>query len=142
MIREFNISDLDIIMAIWLDENIKAHSFISPQYWYGNFDYVKSVLPNAEIYVYVDGDNVTGFIGLNGSYIEGIFVKSGSQHKGIGTDLLNCAKQKYDELTLSVYSKNMKAVRFYLKNGFEKIDENIDLNTSETEFTMTWRKEK
>ncbi len=69
MIREFNISDLDIIMAIWLDENIKAHSFIHPQYWYGNFDYVKSVLPNAEIYVYADGDNVTGFIGLNGSYI-------------------------------------------------------------------------
>ena len=99
-------------------------------------------MPNAEIYVYADGDNVTGFIGLNGSYIEGIFVKSGSQHKGAGTDLLNCAKQKYDELTLSVYSKNMKAVRFYLKNGFEKIDENIDLNTSETEFTMTWRKEK
>lgn len=142
MIREFNISDLDIVMTIWLDENIKAHSFISPQYWYENFDYVKSVLPNAEIYVYADDDNVTGFIGLNGSYIEGIFVKSGSQHKGAGTDLLNCAKQKYDELTLSVYSKNMKAVRFYLKNGFEKTDENIDLNTNETEFTMTWRKEK
>lgn len=142
MIREFDISDLDIAMAIWLDENIKAHSFISPQYWHKNYDYVKSVLPNAEIYVCADGENVTGFIGLNGSYIEGIFVKSGSQHKGAGTDLLNCAKQKYDELTLSVYRKNAEAIRFYLKNGFEIIDENIDLNTNETEFTMMWRKGK
>lgn len=141
MIREFKSSDLDIVMAIWLGENIKAHSFISPQYWQNSFEYVKSALPNAEIYVYAENENVTGFIGLNGSYIEGIFVKSDSQCKGVGTDLINRAKQKYDELTLSVYRKNAKAIRFYLKNGFEIIDENIDLNTNETEFTMMWKKE-
>lgn len=142
MIREFKSTDLDIVMAIWLDENIKAHSFISPQYWQKNYDYVKSVLPGAEIYVFADDENVTGFIGLNGSYIEGIFVKSDSQHKGIGTDLINCAKQKYNELTLSVYCKNAKAVGFYIKKGFKITEKSIYKSTNEEEYTMTWKKEK
>lgn len=141
MIRKFENSDLDSVMQIWLDGNIKAHNFISPQYWHNNFDYVKSALLSSEIYVY-DDEMVEGFIGLNGSYIEGVFVKSGSQHKGIGTDLLNYAKQKYDELSLSVYQKNTNAISFYNKNGFKIISENIDLNTNETEYKMKWKKAK
>lgn len=140
MIRKLENEDLDIIMSIWLEENIKAHHFISSEYWQKNYDYVKSVLPNAEIYIYTDNGIANGFIGLNGSYIEGIFVKSGSQHQSIGTALLNFAKQNYTELTLSVYRKNTKAICFYQKNGFKITEENTDAETNETEYTMMWKK--
>ena len=40
-------------MQIWKKENIKAHQFISEEYWESNYRYVKEILPNAEIYVYV-----------------------------------------------------------------------------------------
>jgi|ADurb_Val_02_Slu_FD_contig_31_443557_length_1925_multi_4_in_0_out_0_4 hypothetical protein len=41
MIRRFKIDDLDIVMKIWLESNIKAHDFISKSYWQGNYEVVK-----------------------------------------------------------------------------------------------------
>lgn len=52
MIRQFEFRDLDKIMNIWLEGNLEAHSFIDAEYWKKNFESVKSVLPNAEVYVY------------------------------------------------------------------------------------------
>lgn len=58
MIRIFVFRDLDKIMEIWLAGNISAHPFVNKEYWIQNFDMVKSVLPNAEAYVYEEGDIV------------------------------------------------------------------------------------
>lgn len=41
MIRKYVDSDIDAVMQIWLNTNIQAHSFISPDYWKNNFDVVK-----------------------------------------------------------------------------------------------------
>lgn len=49
MIRIFRESDLSAIMQIWLDTNIKAYNFISKEFWTGNCEMVKEILPKAEI---------------------------------------------------------------------------------------------
>ena len=54
MIRAVKENDVSAVMQIWLDINIKAHSFISKHYWMDNYDMVKKILPQAEIYVYED----------------------------------------------------------------------------------------
>jgi len=43
-------------------------------------------------------------------------------------------------LKLSVYKKNTNAIKFYKKNNFIIISENIDENTNEIEYIMTWKK--
>ena len=53
MIRKFEKNDINDIMQIWKSKNIKAHKFISREYWENNYKYVKEILPNAEIYVYI-----------------------------------------------------------------------------------------
>jgi len=68
MIRKFEKNDIEIIMQIWKNENIKAHKFISKEYWENNYNYVKEILPNAEIYVYIFKENIVGFIGINENY--------------------------------------------------------------------------
>lgn len=104
MIRQYMDSDINAVMQIWLNTNIQAHSFISPDYWQSNFDVVKEMLPHAGIYVHEDdcSKKIDGFIGLNGNYIEGIFVKEAAQSKGIGKLLLNHAKEGRSALKLSV----------------------------------------
>ena len=87
MIRLFEFRDLDKIMNIWLEGNLEAHSFIDAEYWNKNFDSVKSVLPNAEVYVYEEAGEILGFIGMDAEYIAGIFVAAG--HKGQGIGLLS-----------------------------------------------------
>lgn len=140
MIRKFEKNDINPVMQIWKNENIKAHKFISKEYWKNNNYYVKEILPNAEIYVYVLKENIVGFIGINENYIEEIFIDTNNQCKGIGTSLLNKVKENRDNLTLSVYKKNINAINFYKKNDFIITSENIDKDTAEIEYTMTWNK--
>jgi len=140
MIRKFEKYDITAVMQIWKNENIKAHKFIPKSYWENNYNYVKKVLPNAEIYVYILEKNIVGFVGLDRDYIEGIFVDTNNQHSGVGTSLLNEIKKTRNTLTLCVYKKNTTAVNFYKKNDFVIISENIDKNTNEIEYTMVWNK--
>lgn len=140
MIRKFEKNDINPVMQIWKNENIKAHKFISKEYWKNNYNYVKEILPNVEIYVYVLKENIVGFIGINENHIEGIFIDTNNQCKGIGTSLLNKVKENRDNLTLSVYKKNINAINFYKKNDFIITSENIDKDTAEIEYTMTWNK--
>ena len=139
MIRKLQDADIDRVADIWLDANLKAHSFISPQYWKGNFETVKKMLPQAEVYVYENDREIWGFIGLNGEYIEGIFVSGEMQSRGIGKRLLDFVKTKKTELRLNVYQKNMRAIRFYQREGFKILREGMDEATGEKDYEMTWR---
>lgn len=140
MIRKFEKNDINVVMEIWENENIKAHQFIPKEYWKANYNYVKEILPNAEIYVYVVESEIIGFIGVDKNYIEGIFVNTNNQCNGIGTSLLNKVKENRNTLTLSVYKKNINAINFYKKNGFVITSESIEENTNEVEYTMTWNR--
>ena len=90
---------MDRVAGIWLDANLRAHCFIPPQYWKSNFDPVKEMLPRAEVYVYENDREIWGFIGLNGEYIEGVFVSGEMQSRGIGKRLLDFVKTKKTELS-------------------------------------------
>lgn len=140
MIRRFEKEDLEIIMKIWLDTNIQAHDFIPADYWKKNFDSVKCMLPEAEIYVCEAEGNVKAFIGIDSGYIAGIFVSSEMQSNGMGKQLLDKAKELYSNLSLSVYQKNQKAIQFYRREQFVVKQEQIDEDTGEAEYLMTWKK--
>ena len=58
MIRKIKAADLDMVAQIWLDTNLKAHDFIPPEYWKGNYDTVKAMISQAEVYVYTDEDGM------------------------------------------------------------------------------------
>ena len=85
MIRVLQKADIERVVDIWLDTNLKAHYFIPGQYCFSNIDLVKEMLPQAEVYVYENDCQIEGFIGLNDEYMEGIFVRDEMQSQGIGT---------------------------------------------------------
>lgn len=103
---------------------------------------VREMLSLAEIYVYEDDytKQIDGFIGLNNDYIEGLFVIETMQSKGIGKQLINHVKKVKSILKLSVYQKNEKATKFYLREKFSIQSETVDDNTGEKEFVMVWRR--
>ena len=51
MIRVLQKSDINRVADIWLDTNLKAHYFIPAQDWKSNYDLVKEMLSQAEVYV-------------------------------------------------------------------------------------------
>lgn len=141
MIRALQKADIDSVADIWLDTNRKAHAFIPASYWERNFTAVKEMLPQAEVYVYETESGIQGFLGLNGEYIEGIFVSEQAQSHGIGKCLLDCAKDRKPALRLNVYQKNMRAIHFYQREGFQILRSGLDATTGEAECEMLWRRE-
>ena len=139
MIRKLLNGDIDRVADIWLKTNLKAHFFISKQYWINNYELVKEMLPQAEVYVFEVDKMIQGFVGLNDEYIEGIFVSEEMQSCGTGKLLLDYIKDKKVRLQLNVYQKNAKAISFYQREGFIIQCEGLDEATGEKEYTMLWK---
>ena len=140
MIRKFEKKDLDEVMSLWLHVNIEAHSFIEEDYWKKNYEMVRKLIPNAEVFVAEENHQIHGFIGLIDDYIAGIFVKAEEQSKGIGSELLHTAMEVKNHLHLNVYRKNTGAVKFYQRCGFIIVSQEIDKDTSEEEYSMEWHR--
>ena len=139
MIRVVQKTDITKVADIWLDTNIKAHNFISAQYWESNYEMVKEMLLQAEVYVCESNGKIQGFIGLNGDYIEGFFVCDRLQSQGIGKLLLDFVKESRKQLSLNVYQKNTRAIHFYQREGFEIQYSGLDEATGEKDYRMAWQ---
>ena len=139
MVRKLQKTDINRVADIWLDTNLKAHYFIPAKYWKGNFELVKEMLLQAEVYIYENNQKIHGFIGLQDEYIEGIFVSDEMQSQGIGKILINYVKNKRKELLLNVYQKNIRAISFYQREGFEIQCSGVDEATGEKDYLMAWQ---
>lgn len=132
--------ELDQVMDIWLEANIEAHPFVSEDYWRSNQMEVRKLLPQSEIYVYQLDEKILGFMGIVDGYIAGIFVKNMYRGQRIGQQLLNVAKDDFEELTLAVYKKNQQAYHFYLREDFKVQEVSMDEENQEEEYLMKWQK--
>ena len=140
MLRTMKTDDLDPVVQIWLESNRQAHSFIEADYWEKNKEEVRKMLPHSLIEIAEIEGNIVGFIGMNETKIEGLFVNSNFQSRGIGHSLIEWAKTRNEVLTLYVYQKNQRALKFYLKEGFVIHKQLIDEETGEIEFLMQWKR--
>lgn len=135
MIRPFEKEDLPVLMDLWLSANMDAHAFIPASYWAEHAGQVRTQLPRAEVYVCQQdaAAPIDGFIGINGTHIEGLFVKKACRSKGVG-------RQLKPRLTLCVYRQAPKALSFYEREGVAILSEDTDGSTGEKELFMGWRR--
>lgn len=76
--------------------------------------------------------------GLN--FIEEIFVSDEMQSQGIGKMLLDYVKSKKEKLLLNAYQKNVRAINFYQREGFQIQCEGLDEITGEKDYVMIWQR--
>ena len=138
MIRKKKKNDINPVMQIWKNENIKAHKFISKEYWESNYNTVKEVyIPIADSFIYEEKGIIKGFISvIDKEFIGALFVDNNYQGLGIGSKLIGYVDSIYDELTLTVYKDNSRAVSFYKSIGFNILDEQINDDTGSIEYYM------
>lgn len=71
-----------------------------------------------------DGDRPIGLCACMSNsleaYVSNLLVREDYRHNGIGSRLINCAKQYYDDCLLILCTAN--AIEFYSKNGFDAFD--------------------
>ncbi|UUX33557.1 GNAT family N-acetyltransferase [Fundicoccus culcitae] len=137
MIRPMQKSDMTQIKTIWLQTNLSAHDFVPSDYWYEQLEFLEAAMFESDVYVYED-KKLLGFIGLSSDFVEGLFVKEGFQSQGIGKRLIDHVKESHESLALTVYQRNWRAWRFYMRQGFVIKTNGFDEFNGEPDYFMTW----
>jgi putative acetyltransferase len=144
MVRKANDKDLARIAEI-LIFNYRLYFypiFQSDEYYFDELQ-VPSLMKEFEsqidsLYVYDDGV-VKGFIKIEGTYIARLFVEPVLQNASIGSKLLEYAVKEHNADHLWALEKNVKAIRFYNRHGFEATGEK-KLEEDTTEYLILLRK--
>lgn len=140
MIRKLQLSDVDEVLHIWLESSIQAHGFIDKEFWKSKVKDMREIyLPSGETYVFEQEGLIVGFLSLSEDRLAAIFVSPDWQGKGIGTQLMQKAKEMHDTLELTVYKDNIQSIEFYKKHGFEIAREQMDSHTGHPELVMKYK---
>ena len=80
------------------------------------------LLPKNEVWVAEAGGRVIGFLGLWGDVVSHLWVYPDQQNRGVGTALLELAKERRPTgLRLQVFQQNVGARRLYERHGFRLV---------------------
>ena len=142
MIRRLEPDDLPAAAELWLDANREAHGFLPASYWLEHLEEVQAAMAQAEMWAFAAEEQaeILGFIGLQGDYVAGLFVRREARSGGVGRQLLDHAKAGRQALRLRVYQKNKRAAAFYRREGFRALEADTDPDTGEVELLLEWRR--
>ena len=94
----------------------KLHTLEETRSWVADV-----LLRRREVWVADDG-GVVGFLALEGSTVDHLYVPPSAQARGVGSGLLAVAKERRPGgLRLWVFQANEGARRFYERHGFELV---------------------
>lgn len=137
MIKLCDKQNVTEVLEIWLEASIQAHGFIPADFWKSKLEDMENIyLPNAETWVHIQDEKVLGFLCLVESTLAAIFVHPQHQGIGIGSELLNKAKERRNRLELCVYRLNEHSLLFYKSHGFQVVKEQVDETTGQAELLM------
>ncbi|MCV4234938.1 acetyltransferase [Virgibacillus sp. LDC1] len=114
----------DRLVELWLHAVSQTHDFLTEEDIGFYYDMMQNgALRSMEIWVCLNTEQEPiGFMGLDGSKIEMLFVDPRHHGQGTGTTLIRHAEQlKGRRLQVDVNEQNSKAHAFYKKYGFVQI---------------------
>lgn len=111
------------LMAVWVNSVRATHDFITEEdIAFFRPIIIKESLPALTLKC-IKGDNgsMLGFVGIEGSKIEMLFVTDKARGKGIGKQLLQYAIEQLGSNKVDVNEQNPLAVGFYEYMGFRVV---------------------
>ena len=125
-IRLYQSSDLEPVLRLWREARLQAFPELetrmahTPQDDRAHFRNV--LLAQCEVWVAEKDSEVAGFLARRGQLVDQLFVRIDHQRQGIGTVLLDKAReQSPDRLHLYAFQSNRSACAFYERRGFKAV---------------------
>ena len=121
-IRKSTPADGTRVLDIWRNAVGATHHFLSNDDRRAIESEVVSFLPGAPLDLAVDDtDRAIGFMLLDGSHMEALFVDPAHHGTGVGRLLVEDALKRHPNLSTDVNEQNESAAGFYERLGFERI---------------------
>jgi putative acetyltransferase len=108
-----------------------SRDFIHPEEDRGYFR--QNVFRKCELWGAIDDGCLVGIIAFRKDWIDQLYVLPSSQRRGIGTDLLEIARNAFPSLYAWTFQRNDIARSFYESKGFVKIKETNGAENAEKE---------
>lgn len=120
-ISRVHVEDFPRVLEVWEASVRATHHFLSET----DIQFIKPLIPDAlaqvkELFCVRDADDrVAGFLGVEDSKIEMLFIHPNWRGRGIGSRLLKYATDVLGARLVDVNEQNDQAVGFYRRMGFE-----------------------
>lgn len=122
MIKQIDKRDEEIVAKlyqIWNASVLATHTFLSKEEIDAIAPYVPQAIQEVEtLLVITQQDQLIGFLGMNKTFIEMLFIDSIYRNKGYGKQLIEYAIKHEHAQEVSVNEQNPNAIGFYEKMGF------------------------
>ena len=121
-IRQASESDLPKLVDLWLRSVRATHDFLTEDDIAFLLPLVQSqALPNLELWVADQQEQIAGFVGLAGNKVEALFIAPEFFRQGLGRQLIDHARALQGPLLVDVNEQNPAARAFYESLGFRVI---------------------
>ena len=125
-IRRARPEDLEAAVGVWERARWDAQPWLEERMSYSHDDNLRHfrgiVARESDVWLAIEEDEVAGLLALGQSQIDQLYVEPRSQGRGIGTALLDRAKElSPDGLTLFTHQRNERARSFYERRGFRAV---------------------
>ena len=142
-LRPYRAEDEDAAIALWLktwQQAYPAIDFAARVKWWRE-RWRGELVPNAAIMVAEQADTLIGFVTIDPSgYLNQLVVAPDHWGSELATALLNKAKRlSPDRITLLVNTDNIRAIRFYERNGFAHAGEDVNPTSGRPVLKMEWK---
>jgi putative acetyltransferase len=142
-LRPYRSEDEDAAIALWLESWQRAYpaiDFAARVKWWRE-RWRGELVPNAAIMVAEQADTLIGFVTIDPSgYLDQLVVAPDHWGSELATALLNEAKRlSPDRITLLVNTDNIRAIRFYERNGFAHAGEDVNPTSGRPVLKMEWK---
>jgi putative acetyltransferase len=142
-LRPYRGEDEDAAIALWLQTWQQAYpsiDFAGRGNWWRE-RWRSELVPRAEIIVAEQAGALIGFVTIDASgYLDQLVVAPGHWGSKLATALVDEAKRlSPDCIRLLVNTDNIRAIRFYERNGFAHAGEDVNPTSGRPVLRMEWR---
>ena len=125
-IRTLAMGDVDAVVRVWNATKRDTYDFIPQEQGRSVADddafFRTQILPRCAIWIAVERGAVLGFLAIEGSYVDRLYVHPEAQRRGVGAALLARAIEICPSgFALHTHQKNSKARAFYEKWGLTAV---------------------
>ena len=119
-VRGFNELDFPAVCSIYIKAKHDELQFESRNFEITPLEEDAVILAafKESVVLVFEEEEVLGFAALYGNQLRAMFVRRDARGKGVGQALLDAAHSGNKELVLNVAKSNVRAQRFYARNGF------------------------
>jgi putative acetyltransferase len=142
-LRPYRAEDEDAAIALWQQTWQQAYpeiDFAARVTWWRE-RWRGELVPNAAIIVAEQADALIGFVTIDASgYLDQLVVVPDHWGSELADALVNEAKRlSPDRITLLVNNDNLRAIRFYERNGFVRAGDDVNPTSGRPVLRMEWK---